>query len=101
LAASLGGDLRCAVFSKFVLRPAAGFYADADSTSIVADTAPEVTAPTMLHVQLDDERFPSTASSPLELLGADEKVMLGSPGSHAASPPSAVTYWRGFLASRL
>jgi dienelactone hydrolase len=102
LAASLGGDLRCAVLGKFGLSAAAGFYADADSTGIVADTAPEVTAPTMFHVQLDDELFHLDGQlALLELVGADEKVMLGFPGSHAASPPSAVTYWREFLASRL
>ena len=102
LAASLGGDLRCAVLGKFGLVAAAGFYADADSISIVADRAPELTAPTLFHVQLDDELFPLDGQLALfVLLGPDEKLVLGSPGAHAESPPSAVRYWREFLASRL
>jgi len=102
LAASLGCDIRCAVLGKFGLVTAAGFYADADSTGIVADKAPKVTAPTMFHVQLDDELFTLDGQLALfELLGADEKLLLGSPGAHAESPPSAVTCWREFLASRL
>jgi dienelactone hydrolase len=102
LVASLGGDLRCAVLGKFGLAAAAGFYADADSTGIVAKCAPEVTTPTMFHVQLDDELFPLDGQLALfDLLGADEKLLLGSPGAHAESPPSAITYWRQFLALRL
>lgn len=100
--ASLGGDLRRAVRGKFGLAAAAGFYADADTTGIVADSAPEGTAPTMFHVQLDDELFPLDGQLALsDLLGAEEKLLLGSPGAHAESPSSAVPYWREFLASRL
>lgn len=102
LAASLGGDLRCAVLGKFGLAAAAGFYADAGGTGIVVDKAPEVTAPTMFHVQLDDELFPLDGQLALfDLLGAGEKLLLGFPGAHGESPPSAVTYWREFLASHL
>lgn len=102
LGVALGRDLRCAVLGKFGLTAAPGFYGDADSTSIVADTAPAFTAPTMFHVQLDDELFPLDGQLRLfGLLGSEDKVLLARPGSHKDSSPTAPALWREFIASRI
>lgn len=102
LAASLGTDLSCAVLGKFGLSAARDFYDDADSTTIVKQAATGVTAPTMFHVQLDDELFPRDGQVTLfDALAACDKLLLACPGAHADSPPAATALWRSFIVDHL
>lgn len=98
LAAALGDRLRAAVLGKFGLRSTLGL----DTPGRVERDAQQVTAPTLFHVQWDDEVFPRGGQLELfYVLGAAEKRMLTFPGGHAETPPQAILEWRNFLAERL
>ena len=91
-----------ATLGKFGLSTAPGFYEGADSTSIVAGSAPAISAATMFHVQLDDELFPLEGQLALfDLLRTDEKHLVGFPGTHGANPPATTAMRCDFLISRL
>jgi dienelactone hydrolase len=99
LASVLGDDLRCAVFGKFGLVQAAGLYEGTDMTDRLTADAAQVSAPTLLHVQWDDELFPREGQFALfDALGASDKQMIAYPGGHRDLNPMAPVHWRCFIA---
>jgi dienelactone hydrolase len=102
LASALGGDLRCAVFGKFGLVEAAGLYEGVDMADRLTADAGQVSAPTLLHVQWDDELFPRQGQFALfDALGSSEKEMIAYPGGHRELNPMAPVHWRSFVARHL
>ncbi|MGH3629247.1 MAG: dienelactone hydrolase family protein [Sciscionella sp.] len=101
-AATLGDRLRCAVFGKFGLRQAPGFPEGMDMANRIRSDATAVVAPTLFHVQSDDELFPVEGQRALfEALGSRTKQLIAYPGPHGATPPEAVAAWRDFIAGHL
>ena len=102
LAAALGDALRCAVFGKFGLLEASGMYEDTDATNRLRVDAADVSAPTLQHVQWDDELFPREGQFALfEALGASEKELIAYPGGHRDLHPVAHLRWRSFITRHL
>lgn len=100
--AAVGAQLRCAVFGKFGLQGASGFYEDHDSTSRIKDDAQQLCAPTMFHVQWDDELFPRDGQLALfDSLGPREKVLVAFPGGHGETHPMAPKLWCEFILKHL
>lgn len=102
LAAALGGDLSCAVFGKFGLRAAAGLYEDPTTMDGISADARQISTPTLLHVQWDDELFPRDGQFALfESLGSREKQLIAFPGSHGDTAPTASAMWCDFIRKHL
>jgi dienelactone hydrolase len=102
LAAALGDALRGAVFGKFGLVGAPGMYDGMDMKDRLTTDAGRVSAPTLLHVQWDDELFPREGQFALfDALGASDKELIAYPGGHGDLNPIAPLRWRSFIATRL
>lgn len=102
LAASLGDGLTCAVFGKFGLVQSPALDPGLLDVAQVRRAAAGVTAPTLWHVQWDDELFPLAGQLELfETLGAPDKRLVAYPGPHSARPEEAVCRWVDFLTARL
>ena len=102
LAAALNDRLHAVVLGKFGLRQAPAIPAGLDAPARVAADARRVTAPTLLHVQWDDELFPRDGQLALfDALGAPDKRLIAYPGPHAATAPAAIAQWRDFITRRL
>lgn len=102
VAAALGGRLRCAVLGKFGLRQGPALPEGLARPDHAARDARRITAPTLLHVQWQDEIFPSDGQLALfELLGSPDKELIGYSGPHAETKPQAVARWRDFIAGHL
>jgi dienelactone hydrolase len=100
--AAVATGLRCAVFGKFGLGAAPGFYEDEDTTSRLEEEARQLSAATMFHVQWDDELFSRDAQLALfEALGSREKVLIAFPGTHGETNPEAPKLWRDFIVQHL
>jgi hypothetical protein len=64
--------------------------------------AAELTAPTLLHVQWDDEVFFRDGQLELfDLIESPAKRLIAFPGLHSETPPGAVESWREFIAGHL
>jgi len=102
LAAALGDELTCAVLGKFgVLQSAALNPGLHDATQLRRD-AERVVAPTMWHVQWDDELFPRVGQFEMfDRLGSHDKQLVAFPGDHRTTPEYAVDLWIAFLAHHL
>jgi dienelactone hydrolase len=101
-AAALGGRLRCAVFGKFGLTQVPDFPAGYQDDGRIRADAARVRAPTLLHVQWDDELFPVAGQLELfELLGSPAKRLWAQPGAHAATDTYAEGVWRDFVRAHL
>lgn len=101
-AAAAGPELRCAVFGKFGLQAAAGFYGYVDTTSSLRGDAERVSASTLFHVQWDDELFPRQGQFDLfDSLSSTDKLLTAYPGKHAETHPAAFRSWCGFIAEHL
>ncbi|MCO6005199.1 hypothetical protein NE236_09400 [Actinoallomurus purpureus] len=73
--AAMGDELRCAVFGKFGLRQAAAMHEGLAVPERVASDARRITAPTLFHIQWDDEIFPRDGQLALfDLLGSRDKA---------------------------
>jgi len=102
LCVAVGGALRYAVFGKFGLRHATGFYDGSDMTELIRATTRQNTAPTLFHLQWDDELFPREGQLELfDLLGSTEKQLIAYGGKHGDTSPQATPVWSGFVARRL
>lgn len=102
LCATLGDALRGAVLGKFGLRHAAGFYAASDTTDLLRETAAQVRAPVLFHLQWDDELFPREGQLELfEHLGARTKRLIAYSGTHGVTDAGAPSLWAEFIASQL
>lgn len=102
LGAVLGDSLGCAVLGKFGLRPASAMHPGMDMADRLRADAARLTAPTLFHVQWDDEVFPR--DSQLELfdrLGSPQKHLMAHPGPHGHTAPAATAGWQRFVAEQL
>jgi dienelactone hydrolase len=102
LAAALGGRLRCAAFGKFGLKQAPALPEGLARPERAAHGARAITAPTLFHLQWDDELFPRDGQLALfEEFGSPDKELIGYPGPHAETRPQAIARWRDFIAGHL
>ena len=100
--AALGGELRCAVFGKFGLDESPPLYPGPDTTARTRSDARQIMAPTLFHVQWDDELFPRDGQLALfDLLGSRDKQLIAFPGAHAETHPTAPAMWCGFIVNHL
>jgi dienelactone hydrolase len=102
LAAALGGRLRCAALGKFGLRQCAAMPEGLARPERAASDARLITAPTLLHVQWQDELFPLDGQLALfEALGSTDKELIAYNGPHAGTRPQDIGRWRDFIACHL
>lgn len=99
LVAALGDRFRCAVLGKFGLHQRPALHPGLAVPERLVRDAERVTAPTLFHVQWDDEIFPRDGQLALfDALGSRDKRLVAYPGAHADTPPAAVAGWRDFVA---
>lgn len=102
LAAAMGGHLRCVVFGKFGLRQGPGLHEGLAAPERLARDARRVTAAALFHIQWHDEVFPRDGQLALfDLLGSQDKQLIGYAGPHAQTKPAAITLWRDFIVGHL
>lgn len=102
LGAALGEQLQCAVLGKFGLQQASALPDGMDMTSRLRRDAANLTAPTLFHVQWDDELFPREGQLALfDLLGSRDKQLIAFTGSHRETRPTAIAAWRDFISWHL
>jgi dienelactone hydrolase len=102
LAARVGNRLQCLVIGKFGLDAVAAMDPRYQLPERVARDARSVSAPTLFHVQWQDEIFPRSGQFALfDLLGAADKQLIAFPGRHAETPANALPVWREFVVRRL
>jgi dienelactone hydrolase len=102
VAAALGDRLRAVVFGKFGLRHGPQLHPGLAAPERAVADARRIIAPTLFHIQWDDEVFPRDGQLALfESLAAKERHLLRRPGDHCGTAPDAVEHWREFLAHRL
>lgn len=101
-AAALADRLKCAVFGKFGLEPTSQLSARLDTASRLRADAPRITAPTLFHMQWDDDRFARDGQLELfDLLGSTDKRLIAYAGGHNDTHPSAIPIWRAFIRDHL
>lgn len=101
-AAAMGDRLRCAVLGKFGLRQSTALNPGLSMPERTAREAVCVTAPTLFHLQWDDEIFPREGQLDLfDLLGSTDKQLIAYSGAHAETRPQAVATWRDFVTEHL
>lgn len=102
LAAALGPRLGALVIGNFGLRQTPLMDARLHRVDDIARAAVAVVAPTLLHMQWDDEVFPREGQLALfDVLGAPDKRLLAYPGLHTATPPGAEREWTEFVVTHL
>jgi dienelactone hydrolase len=102
LGAAIGDQLYCAVFGKFGLVQPASMPAGMDMRSRLRDDATQFAAPTLFHVQWDDEVFPRDGQLELfEMLGSRDKQLMAYAGAHGQTRPQAIAGWREFIVQGL
>jgi dienelactone hydrolase len=102
LAAALGGRLSCVVLGKFGLHQGPGLPAGLSVPERVVRDARLIAAPAMFHMQCGDELFPRDGQLALfDVLGSEDKQLIGFAGPHAETRPEAVAAWRDFIARHL
>ncbi|WTI72535.1 dienelactone hydrolase family protein [Streptomyces sp. NBC_00728] len=101
-AATLGDRLRCVVLGKFGLRQAPALHPGLQAPERMAADARRITAPALFHVQWHDELFPRDGQLALfDVLGSQDKQLMGHSGPHAETNPGAVVLWRDFVVRHL
>ncbi|SOD72893.1 dienelactone hydrolase [Jatrophihabitans sp. GAS493] len=101
-AAALGTRVRCAVFGKFGLERTKHLAPALDTTARIAADAPKISAPTLFHMQWNDELF--TRKGQLELfdrLSSPDKRLIAFTGQHNQTTASAPSTWQTFIAEHL
>ena len=102
LAAELGGHLTCAVLGKFGLQQSSALHPGLHDTTQLRRDAARVDAPTLWHVQWDDDLFPRSGQLEIfDVLGAKQKRLLAFPGDHGSTADDAVDAWVSFLVRHL
>ncbi len=102
LAGRLGKRLRCRVIGKFGLEQRPDMDPGLLGRELFSAAARSLAAPTLFHLQRDDEIFPTRGQLELsELLGAEPKHLLSYSGAHAETPPDAIVSWHAFIAGHL
>jgi dienelactone hydrolase len=101
-AAALAGRLRCAVFGKFGLEQTSELHPAMDTTPRITADAPKILAPTLFHMQWNDDRFTRAGQLALfDLLGSPDKQLLAFTGPHNQTHPHAIRAWQTFTAEHL
>jgi dienelactone hydrolase len=101
-AATLADRLKCAVFGKFGLQQTSQLSAGIDTASRIRADAPRITAPTLFHLQWDDDRFTRNGQLELfDLLGSTDKRLIAYAGGHNETHPAAVSTWQAFIYEHL
>jgi len=102
LAAALGDELTCAVLGKFGLSQGAALHPGLHDPTRLRRDAGQVVAPTVWHVQWDDEIFPRAGQLELfDCLRSEEKWLVPFPGRHGTTAHAAADGWVTFLVRRL
>lgn len=102
LGAALGDELRGAVFGKFGLDESPPLYPGIGATARTRSDARQIMAPTLFHVQWDDELFPRQGQLALfDLLRSRDKQLIAFPGTHAETNPAAPAMWCRFIVNHL
>lgn len=102
LAADLGDGLQCLVIGKFGFEQHASMDPRLMDRQLFAEAACSVTAPTLFHLQWDDEVFPRRGQLELfDNLAAPTKRLLGCAGAHDETPPDAISHWSAFVARHI
>lgn len=102
LAAALGAEMGAVVLGSFGFQQTPLIDPRLHDTDGILRAAQAISAPTLIHVQWDDEVFPRAGQFDLfESIGAHEKRLLAYPGLHAGAPPEAERDWTEFVISRL
>jgi dienelactone hydrolase len=101
-AAAMGSQLRCVVLGKFGLRQGPDLHEGLAAPERTARDARRVTAPALFHIQWHDEIFPWDGQLAFfDLLGSQDKQLIGYAGQHAETRPAAITLWRDFITGHL
>jgi dienelactone hydrolase len=100
--AAAGDDLCCAVFGKFGLQEAPGFYAGIDMANHLNGDARQIEATTLFHVQWDDELIPREGQLALfDSLGTRNKELIAFPGTHGETSSRSPAMWCDFVLRHL
>lgn len=101
LAAALGDELTCAVLGKFGLSQSSALHPGLHEPKQLRRDAERVVAPTLWHVQWDDDLFPRAGQLEMfDCLGSKDKQLVAFLGEHGTTADVAVDGWVTFL-SRL
>jgi dienelactone hydrolase len=101
-AVALGSRLRAAVLGKFGLYAAPASLEALSTPARTTADARRLTAPTLFHLQWDDEVFPREGQLTLfDHLASPQKQLIAYPGPHATTPPTAIAQWRTFVVQGL
>lgn len=102
LAAELGERLSCAVLGKFGLQQSARLHPGLHDATELVDAARRVVAPTLWHVQWDDELFARDGQLELfDRIAARDKQLIAFPGDHGTTTQAAIDAWVTFVAGHL
>lgn len=102
LAAALGEELACAVLGKFGLSQSAALNPGLHDSEQLRNDAEHVVAPTMWHVQWDDELFARAGQLEMfDCLGSKNKQLIAFAGYHGTTDDAAVDAWVTFLMRHL
>lgn len=102
LGAVLGDQLGCAVLGKFGLQPPSAMHLGMDMAGRLRADAARLTAPTLFHVQWDDEVFPREGQLELfDHIGSTQKQLMAHPGPHGHTAPAATAGWQRFVTEQL
>lgn len=102
LAAVLGPRLGAVVVGKFGLEQTPLIDARLHRPGDIRQAARAIAAPTLVHVQWDDEVFPRDGQLALfDSVGARDKRLLAYPGPHSAAPAQAERDWTEFVTTHL
>jgi hypothetical protein len=102
LGAALGERLSCAVMGKFGLQQSLVLHPGLRTPRRITSDAMRVVAPTLYHVQRDDEIFPTAGQLALfDVLGSSDKRLATFSGPHTASSDEMFATWCQFLTEKL
>jgi dienelactone hydrolase len=100
--AAMGGRFRCVVFGKFGLQQCTSMHPALAAPERVKRDATRITAPTLFHVQLQDEIFHRDGQFALfDLLASEDKRLTIHPGQHGTTPATAIDRWHNFIVEHL
>jgi dienelactone hydrolase len=101
-ATALGPRLRAAVLGKFGLTAVPAQLKAVNTPARTTSDARHLTAPTLFHLQHDDEIFPRQGQLALfKEFTSHDKHLITYPGRHASTPPQAIARWRTFVLHHL
>jgi pimeloyl-ACP methyl ester carboxylesterase len=101
-AAALDNRIRCVVIGKFGLQQSPLMHKGIEAPERATRDARRITAPALFHIQWHDEVFPRDGQLELfDVLGSQDKQLIGYTGRHGETRPAAITQWREFVREHL